>query len=491
MKKGQIYEGIVEELKFPNKGLVISQGEMVMVKNCIPGQKISFRLTKKRRGKLDGRLIEILEKSPLETRDKACSVFGDCGGCNYHTIPYDKQLELKKNQVIKLLDQVCKDYEFEGIIGSPGEWHYRNKMEYSFGDDEKDGPLTLGMHKRGSFYDIVTADDCAIVDNDYNKVLRCVLDYFTEIGSDYYHKMSKKGYLRHLLVRRAAKTGELLVNVVTTSQEEDLLKKLLADQDSGLDIHDNSNSNENIDDRENAQKIIYDPLIKRLLALDLSGSIGGVLHTYNDSLADIIQNDQMFLLHGQDNIYEEVLGLVFKISVFSFFQTNTFGAELLYKKVREYVGETKDKNIFDLYCGTGTIAQILAPVAKKVVGLEIVEEAVEAAKENAFLNNLDNCEFIAGDVLQVMDDLKDKPDIIVLDPPRDGVNPKALRKIIDFGVEKIVYVSCKPTSLVRDLIILQEAGYKVEKVCCVDMFPQTVHVESIVLMTSCTSEAKR
>ena len=477
MKKGQIYEGIVERLNFPNKGIVISEGEEVLVKNCIPGQKIRFRVSQKRKGKYEGRLVDVIEKSPLETRDKACSIFGDCGGCNYQTISYEEQLELKKKQVIKLLDGVCSDYEFEGILASPKEWNYRNKMEYSFGDDVKDGPLTLGFHKRGSFYDILTAGDCALVDDDYNKVLECILDYFTELDADYYHKMTRKGYLRHLLVRRAAKTGELLVNIVTTSQEDDLINKLRPDEDTDVA------SDEILDDKVKSQKFIYDPLIKRLLELKLSGSIGGVLHTYNDSVADVVQSDYMILLHGQDNIYEEVLGLVFKISVFSFFQTNTFGAEVLYRKVREYVGDTKDKQIFDLYCGTGTIAQLLAPVAKKVVGVEIVEEAVEAAKENAFLNNLGNCKFIVGDVLKVMDELKDEPDIIVVDPPRDGIHPKAIKKIIDCGVDKIVYVSCKPTSLVRDLKILQEAGYKVDKVCCVDMFPQTPHVECVVLMS--------
>ena len=155
----------------------------------------------------------------------------------------------------------------------------------------------------------------------------------------------------------------------------------------------------------------------------------------------------------------------------------------MYSKAREYIGETKDKLIFDLYSGTGTIAQILAPVAKKVVGVEIIEEAVEAAKVNASLNNLDNCEFIAGDVLKVIDDLQDKPDLIVLDPPRDGINPKALQKIIDFGVDRMVYISCKPTSLARDLEMLQEQGYKVEKACAVDMFPGTVHVETVVLLS--------
>ena len=197
----------------------------------------------------------------------------------------------------------------------------------------------------------------------------------------------------------------------------------------------------------------------------------------------MVQSDETRVLYGEDVIYEELLGLRFKISTFSFFQTNSLGAEVLYSKAREYVGSTNDKMIFDLYSGTGTIAQILAPVAKKVVGVEIVAEAVEAAKENAELNGLNNCEFIAGDVLKVIDDIKDKPDLIVLDPPRDGIHPKALQKIIDFGVDRIVYISCKPTSLARDLVILQEHGYKVEKACAVDMFPQTVHVETVVLLS--------
>ena len=179
---------------------------------------------------------------------------------------------------------------------------------------------------------------------------------------------------------------------------------------------------------------------------------------------------------------EELLGLQFKISTFSFFQTNSLGAEVLYQTAREFIGETKDKVVFDLYSGTGTIAQMLAAVARRVVGVEIVEEAVEAAKENAALNNLENCHFIAGDVLKVIDTLEDKPDLIVLDPPRDGIHPKALDKIIAYGVDRLVYISCKPTSLQRDLVILQEKGYKVEKVCPVDMFPMTVHVETCVLL---------
>jgi 23S rRNA (uracil-5-)-methyltransferase RumA len=456
MKKGQIYEGIVTRVDFPNKGIVELEGDKVVVKNAMPGQKINFAVSKIRSGRSEGLLKEVVCKSPLETREKACANFGGCGGCSYQTMSYENQLEMKQGQVKRLIDQVCEDYTFEEILGSPIEWGYRNKMEFSFGDEFKNGPLALGLHKKGSFHDIITADDCAIVDKDFNLILSCVLNYCTELGLTYLHKLTHIGYLRHLLVRKAAKTGEIIINIITTTQEDGFIGEM----------------------------DIFTALMKQLLELELTGTIVGIMHTYNDSQADVVKSDRMVQLYGRDYIYEELLGLRFKISTFSFFQTNSLGAEVLYSKVREYVGETKDKMIFDLYSGTGTIAQLLAPVASKITGVEIVEEAVEAAKENAALNGLSNCEFIAGDVLKVIDSLEDKPDIIVLDPPRDGIHPKALDKIIDFGVDRIVYISCKPTSLVRDLEILQAKGYQVEKVCAVDMFPETVHVETVVLLSN-------
>ncbi|NLJ90934.1 MAG: 23S rRNA (uracil(1939)-C(5))-methyltransferase RlmD [Clostridiales bacterium] len=472
MKKGQEFEGYVSGLEFPNKGIVEIEDRKVIVKNALPGQKVKFRINKLRKSKVEGRLVEVLENSHLEDREAKCIHFGPCGGCSYQNLSYKNQLELKKKQVKSLIDKVCDDYIFEGIIGSPNEWAYRNKMEFSFGDEEKDGPLTLGLHKRGSFYDVITTDKCQIVDVDYNKILACVLDYFGKLGINYYKKMSRVGYLRHLLVRRATKTGEILVNLITTSQW----------------------------DYEIPEAEVLENFKNELLKLELNGEIVGILHTYNDTIGDVVQKDSMKTLYGQEYFYEEILGLKFQISSFSFFQTNSLGAELLYQKAREYVlsPSSKDENVmendgrqdkemadatlFDLYSGTGTIAQILAPVAKKVIGIEIVEEAVEAAKENASLNGLDNCEFIAGDVLKVLDDVEEKPDLIVLDPPRDGVHPKALNKIIDYGVDRIVYISCKPTSLVRDLVVLQDRGYKVEKVCAVDLFPQTPHVEVVVTL---------
>lgn len=485
MKKGQIIEGVIERIDFPNKGVITTEeGKQVIVKNGVQGQKVSASINKIRKGKCEGRLLEVLEKSPLELEEPGCVHFSECGGCTYQTLPYEEQLKMKAAQVKKLIDDVIapisEGYEFLGIKASPMQKAYRNKMEFSFGDAYKDGPLALGMHKRGSFYDIVPVPECQIVDQDFRTVLTTTLEFFAEKGIPFYHKLRHEGYLRHLLVRKAVKTGEILVDLVTTTQ----LEKLGATGTSA-------------DDTEAA---LLDDWKEALLTKTYTGKMTGILHTKNDSLADVVANDGTDILYGQDYFFEELLGLRFKITPFSFFQTNSLGAEVLYETARSFIGDALTggaddagadetaalnvgKVVFDLYSGTGTIAQMLSPVAKKVIGVEIVEEAVEAAKINAELNDLHNCEFIAGDVLKVIDDIEDKPEYIVLDPPRDGIHPKALEKIIRYGVPQMVYISCKPTSLARDLEVLQARGYKVEKVCCVDMFPATVHVETVCLLS--------
>lgn len=452
MKKGQIYEGIIERVDFPNKGIVFvpEEEQYVTVKNGIPGQKIRFMINKFKRGNAEGRLLEVLEKSPLETREPVCSIFPACGGCMYQTMPYEEQVKMKEGQIRRIMDPVVKgEYVFEGVKHSPKEFHYRNKMEFSFGDEFKDGPLSLGLHKKGSTYDVLTAGDCQLVHEDMDKILLCVLNYFKERNVSYYKKMQHVGYLRHLLLRRGDTTGEILVNLVTTTQEE------------------------------------YDltPLVEELLALELEGKIVGILHILNDSLSDVVKSDETRILYGQDFFYEKLLGLEFKITPFSFFQPNSKGAEVLYETVREYIGDIDNQVVFDLFSGTGTIGQVLAPVAKKVIGVEIIEEAVEAAKENAVRNGLSNCRFIAGDVFKVLDEIEEKPDVIVLDPPRDGIHPKALPKILNYGVDKIVYISCKMTSLARDLEMMQLAGYRVEKMTAVDQFCETVHCETVVLLS--------
>ncbi|HHX61136.1 MAG TPA: 23S rRNA (uracil(1939)-C(5))-methyltransferase RlmD, partial [Epulopiscium sp.] len=409
--------------------------------------KIQGRVTKKRRNKCEGRLLSVLEKAPHEV-EPFCKHFGPegCGGCAIQQLSYEDQLVRKQEQVRELFkDAGIIDYKWKGIQPSPEVYAYRNKMEFSFGDTYKDGPLALGMHKKGGRFDIITVDGCHIVDSDFSKILRHVLDYCQEAELSFYHKMTRQGYLRYLVVRKSKTTGDVLVNLVTTTQ---------------------------IDHN-------WDALVEDLLKLDLLGQISGFIHTTSDTLSDAVKPEGAELLYGVDFISEEVLGLKFKISPYSFFQTNTKGSEVLYQTVIDMAGNIDEKTVFDLYSGTGTITQIMASAAKEVHGIEIVEEAVEAAVENAKLNGLDNCHFIAGDVLKKIEELKGKPDLIILDPPREGINPKAIGKIIDFGAPEIVYVSCNPRSLVRDLRVMVESGYVVREVQCVDMFCHTNHTETV------------
>ena len=531
MKKGQILEEIVERVDFPNKGMVKVREEngeeaFCLVKNVLPGQKVSFCVQKKRNGRAEGRLLEVVEKAENEV-ESPCPHFMLCGGCLYHNLSYEDQCRLKQEQVKKLLDQVLGRqgaWEFEAIKPSPAVYGYRNKMEFTFGDEVKDGPLSVGLHKRGGFYDIVTVSGCMIMDEDYRRILTAAREYFEELGLPFFHRLRHTGFLRHLLVRKGAKTGEILVALVTTGGVDSVAEKekerasgvgTLADEmketacgvgdfryeeretacgtgGSDGEVKEAASSIGSLGEKTKNVFSDIDGFAKMLLSLPLDGKIVGILHMVNDAVADVVRSDETRLLYGRDYFYEELLGLRFRISAFSFFQTNSLGAEVLYSTAREFIGDLSsreeggvkpDKVVFDLYSGTGTIAQLMAPMAKKVVGVEIVEEAVEAARENAALNGLDNCEFIAGDVLEVLDELEEKPDFIILDPPRDGVHPKALKKILAYGVERIVYISCKPTSLARDLESFLKEGYRVERAVCCDMFPWTGNVESIVLLS--------
>jgi len=391
-----------------------------------------------------------------------CKHFGMCGGCAYRDMNYEDQLKMKEAEVHDLIkDYIDEECQWEGIKASPCIDGYRNKMEFSFGDSAKDGPLELGMHQKGSFYNIISVTDCKIVDEDYRKILSETLSYFRGKECKYVHKKTHKGYLRHLLVRKGKKTGEILIDLVTSSDKPK--------------------------DTPCTEKSLLEDYVDGLLNLKLDGEIVGILNTINDSLSDTIVNERTDVLYGRDFFYENLLELKFKITPFSFFQTNSLSAEVIYGTAREYIKDNKKSDesfstVFDLYSGTGTIAQLISPVADKVIGVEIVEEAVEAAKKNAELNGIDNCEFIAGDVLKVLDTIAEKPDYIILDPPRDGINPKALKKIINYGVDNILYISCKPQSLARDLQMLSWY-YKPVRVCVIDQFPFTKNVETVVLLS--------
>ncbi|WFA08053.1 23S rRNA (uracil(1939)-C(5))-methyltransferase RlmD [Tissierella sp. Yu-01] len=444
VKKNEIIEFVIDKVEFPNKGKASYEGNLVKFKGGIEGQRVSAKISRKRRGTIEAKIIEVIEKSPLEAEPR-CKHFGICGGCSYQTLSYQDELKLKESQVRELFEREELDINLLGIEPSPIEGTYRNKMEYTFGDEEKGGPLSLGLHMKGRFYETVNTSDCNIVDNDFTLIRESVRKYFEEKNMPFYNTRQHQGVLRHLVIRKALSSGEVLVNLVTSSQQE----------------------------------INIEEFKETLIDLKINGEIKGILHTINDGLSDVVKADRLDLLYGRDYIIEEILGLKFKISPFSFFQTNSLGAEKLYSIAREFAGDIDDKVVFDLYSGTGTIAQIMAPVAKKVIGIEIIEEAVEMANENAKLNKLDNVEFIAGDVLKAVDDLKEKPDLIVIDPPRDGIHPKAINKIIDFSPDTFVYVSCNPVTLARDLKVFIERGYKVEKAKLMDMFPRTPHVEVV------------
>lgn len=414
------------------------EGDRIFLKKLLAGEdKFSITL------KYDGdQLLSAVEW---------CGNNGICGGCTYGGCTYRDQLNEKESRLRQLLTPVWdENTEWEGIVESPFPTGYKNKMEYSFGDAVVDGPLTLGMHKKKSFYSVLTCDDCRIVHEDYNRIVRATVDFFNERHIPYLHKKNHDGFLRHLLLRRSFATGDIMVDLVTTG--------------------------------DTSYQAEIDAWARMLLSLKLDGQISGILHTKNDAPADAVIDEGTEVLYGRDYLEEELLGLKFKITPFSFFQTNSKGAEALYSKVREYVGDTSGQTVYDLYSGTGTIAQLVAPVARKVYGVEIVEEAVEAAKENAERNGLHNCEFIAGDVLEVIDGLESRPDLIILDPPRDGLHPKMLPKIASYGVKHIVYVACKPASFVRDMEYFKEQGYHVVKAAGVDQFPFTKHIESVALL---------
>lgn len=503
-----------------------------------------------------------------------CSLQSICGGCFFGGMSYEAQLAQKDKQIRNLINEAARDtFTYEGIIGSPRVFCYRNKMEYSFGDEQKNGPLTLGLHKKRSFYDVVNTDHCLLVHNDFNEIVRATRTFFGDLGLTYKDKRTHLGFLRHLLIRRAVHTGELLIDLVTTSQPliPVMAHSLINDvslyasrkeeqsaQEVSAQIREKRNvlcadfsatkaqitgndGNETPEPRiesiaveaaretsasaacagviapqkekkkrgrrnsypvpapgslhaadgvctyplEETLRDWRDCLLKLAAEGRIEGKLCGILHTTNDSPSDAIKNEGTEVLYGQDSINEELLGLQFKITPFSFFQTNSAGAEVLYTKARSYAADAlhEGNTVYDLYSGTGTIAQILAPCVKRVIGVEIIPEAVQAARENAARNGLTNCSFIAGDVLEVLDGISEKPDVIILDPPRDGVNPKALAKIIGYGVERIIYISCKCESLCRDLIPLQKAGYRLEKACAIDQFPWTQNTETVALLS--------
>ena len=368
----------------------------------------------------------------------------NCGGCLYQGIPYKEQLRTKENQVKEVLEKrniSCN--EFAGIEEAPRIYSYRNKMDYTFGDEVINGPMTLGMHKRKHFMSIITVDRCQIVHEDFNKILRSTLEFANEKGYSFYHKKRHEGLLRHLIIRVGENTGQLLVNIVTTTQDE-------FDEEA---------------------------FVQMIRGIDTEYDIVGILRTIHDGVADFIYVDQMSSLWGQDYYKERLLDLDFKVNPHAFFQTNTKAVERLYKDAVSLMSKGRASTVFDVYCGTGTISLAISGYVKKVYGIELVAESVAAAKENAILNDIDNCEFLEGDAFEVMDSLDFKPDSLILDPPRVGLHPKAVKKILEYDLDEIIYVSCNPKTFGENMERFRENGYELEYLKAYDNFPFTKHTE--------------
>ena len=471
-RKNDVLELVITGYAFGGKGIAkinTDSGEFIIfVQNTFPGQVVKGRIIEKQKKYAQAKVIEVIKKSP----DEIENVFQTIAGAPYATLPIELQERYKKSTAIdhyKRIGNIENANEiFDGFIGSPSHWHYRNKMEYSFAairydfeSQEQRDEFAFGFKHPGTWWCVENLDrDSGLFDAEVENNLHKIRAYCEASKLPAWHAPQKKGFFRFLTVRKSFANEQLLFNLVTSSSQLET-----------FDVHG------------------FVELLKNLFGERLKG----ILHTINDEIGDRAQPDDgnSKLIFGEEKIIENILGLNFEISMHSFFQTNPKCAERLYNKVIEYVFENENKEekyILDLFCGTGTIAQIIASKLpkSKIIGVDIVQSAIADAEQNAKRNNLFNVNFFAADVgkfLLNFPEYQAKISTVVLDPPRGGIAPKTLQKIIQLNAPNIVYVSCNPSTQARDIKILDEGGYRVQKFCLVDQFPHTSHIESIAIFT--------
>ena len=471
-RKNDVLELVITGYAFGGKGIAkinTDSGEFIIfVQNTFPGQVVKARIIEKQKKYAQAKVIEVIKKSP----DEIENVFQTIAGAPYATLPIELQERYKKSTAIdhyKRIGNIENANEiFDGFIGSPSHWHYRNKMEYSFAairydfeSQEQRDEFAFGFKHPGTWWCVENLDrDSGLFDAEVENNLHKIRAYCEASKLPAWHAPQKKGFFRFLTVRKSFANEQLLFNLVTSSSQLET-----------FDVHG------------------FVELLKNLFGERLKG----ILHTINDEIGDRAQPDDgnSKLIFGEEKIIENILGLNFEISMHSFFQTNPKCAESLYNKVIEYVFENENKEekyILDLFCGTGTIAQIIASKLpkSKIIGVDIVQSAIADAEQNAKRNNLFNVNFFAADVgkfLLNFPEYQSKISTVVLDPPRGGIAPKTLQKIIQLNASNIVYVSCNPSTQARDIKILDEGGYRVQKFCLVDQFPHTSHIESIAIFT--------
>ncbi|WP_296141248.1 23S rRNA (uracil(1939)-C(5))-methyltransferase RlmD [uncultured Anaerococcus sp.] len=455
MRKNKNTNVKINEVKYPNISIGTDENENIIeFKGGVLGQTCNVKITRNRKDYKKGKYIELVEHSSLENSRDFCPQADICGGCAYQRMPYETELMLKQDMIKKLLAENNITYEGDIPINrSPITEGFRNKMEYTFGDAYKGGELILGLHRQNRFYEIVDTIDCNVIDSDFNKIRSAVQKYFREKNTSFYHKSRREGLLRHFIIRKAHRTGEIMCILVTTSDESfDEMRKTL--------------------------------FVNFLKNLNLDGQIVSIFHVTNDSVADAVIPEKIDIIFGKDHITEEMLGLKFNISPFSFFQPNVYTAEKLYQKAFEFAKIDDSMNVLDLYSGTGTITQVMASVAKQATGIEIVDEAVEKAYENAKLNEIKNINFLCGDVLEQIENVKGDYDVVILDPPRAGISPEPLEKILKLNPKKYVYISCNPKTQVENLKTFLDNGYNIKNYEIFDQFPNSRHLETICLLTN-------
>lgn len=460
VKKRDILDLKIQDLSFHGKGVAKLENYTIFVTDAIPGQKVKAKIQRAKKSYAEAYILEILERSDYEIQPP-CKYFDYCGGCKHQNIPYEKQLEFFHKQISDLYLRLggFSEVTVKPVIGAQEIYHYRNKMEFSFsthrwltGNFEKEKPqdFALGLRAPGNFWKTVDLDECLIAPKESGRIMALVRNYAQENHLPPYDQREHVGLLRHLMIRKGYNTSHLMVNIVTSKNKPELFKPL-------------------------AEKI-----------LDEFPDITSIMHTVATNKGGTTIPEVQNLLHGQDYIEDKLGDLTYKISAASFFQTNTVMAEKLYNEIRKTANVQNNENVWDLYCGTGSIGLYLAPDAKTVTGIEIIKDAVLDALKNAKNNHIDNIEFIHGNLDNLFDKQPElanqlpKPDVLIVDPPRSGLHPKLVNQIITLNPKRIVYVSCNPATQVRDIKLLnEEAGYQIDSVQPVDMFPHTPHIEVV------------
>lgn len=447
----------IENVAFGGKGIGRYKDYVIFVPNSIPGDKVSVRITKRKPGFGEARVLQMIDSSPLR-QDAPCKYFEWCGGCTWQNISYEQQLKFKQDHVKESLKHLAgvEDVEVSIPIHAEKIWSYRNKMEFSFSDRKWllphelgemsiDKSFALGLHVPGTFDKILSIDECLLQSDTANEILIYINQYCRNNNLKPYGIRSHQGFLRFLVIRESNATEELMVNIITAYEDFKILN-LLAEQ-----------------------------LSKKF------PQIVSIINTINDKKAQIAYGDKEYTLFGKDFITEKLFDMEFKISANSFFQTNTRQAEKLYSTVLDFASVEKRNIVWDLYCGTGTISLIMAKYAKWIFGFELIESSIKDARKNAERFGITNTNFYEGDLLDNLNGIKEKPDIIITDPPRSGMHHKVCDFLNNSTAQKIVYVSCNPTTMARDIKILNE-NYRLLKIQPVDMFPQTYHIECVTLL---------